>query len=367
MNFSTRRAFLKNTLKAGILGLFFDPFRSIFAFNKQEPGWIELVDCARWCPTVHNLQPHKIKIISETEAELYYDPSRLLPVGDPGSVFVTVAMGIFHEHLSIAASSFGKKVEMTRIFEPIKTGGTVPKLFAKLKIVKAEEPDELDRSLILKRRTSRLHYDGNPLRQVSLDKLKTEAGRFDHEFFSSSEQELVDYVINLNQETLFEDISSKENSEELNYLFRYTEKEAEEHKDGLWAKCMCFPGSLMRSVFQHPGKWHKGFRKKFLAKHYKDSFKGTATICWFGGSFEDTNDWLNAGRMLARNWLLLTQEGAYIHPFGSLITNVNAYGKINQKFTQPEKGKKIWLIFRAGYSKTPARSFRLTTQEIIIK
>ena len=124
---------------------------------------------------------------------------------------------------------------------------------------------------------------------------------------------------------------------------------------------------LMKSVFQHPEKWHKGLREKLIAKHYQAAFKGTATICWFEGRFNNTKDWLQAGRMFARTWLLITKENAYIHPFGSLITNIEAYKKINEKLGQSKKNNKLWMIFRIGYSKEPIRSFRLNTEEIIIR
>lgn len=370
MNLSSRRTFLKKSIKATFFIVLLAPFKQLFASLKNEnklPTWTELVNYARWCPTVHNLQPHKIKIISETEAELYYDPTRLLPVGDPNSIFITIAMGIFIEHISIAAAPYGAMVEITEVFNPIKTSATKQTLFAKLKLAPIVNKEELDRELITKRRTSRLHYDGKPLKEDTIAKIKKQAEKFEHEFFSSTDKDLVDLVIELNQQTLFEDLKSKADRDELYKLFRYSKEEAQTQKDGLWAKCMCFSGSLMKSVFRHHERWEKGLRKNLLSSHYKSSFKGTATICWFGGQFNDTNDWLNAGKMLARNWLLFTKEGAYIHPFGSLITNVEAYKKINKKFTQPMEGKKIWMIFRAGYSNEPTKSYRLSTEEIIIK
>jgi hypothetical protein len=364
----SRRQLLKNTFLTAAFAVF-HPFRHLFAFPKTKPefpAWKELVDYARWCPTVHNLQPHKIKVLSETEADLYYDPSRLLPVEDPQAIFVTIAMGIFVEHLSIAASAKGTRVEMTRVFNPVTVSAQGFQKFATLKLAPAAEQEVLDRELILRRRTSRLHYDGKPVNPATLATIKAEATRFGHEFFSSSEKELVDYVIGLNQETLFQDLGSAANCNELDQLFRYTKEEAETKKDGLWSTCMCFPGKLMKSVFTHHEKWEKGWRRWLLANKYRGSFKGTTTICWFGGRFEDTGDWLNAGRMLARNWLLLTREGAYIHPFGSLITNKTAYRKINERFAKPQNEKKIWMIFRAGYSNEPARSYRLNTEDIII-
>ncbi len=368
-NPTTRRTFFKNAAKAILLSVLFNPLRNLLAYGNNEtiPSWTELVDHARWCPTVHNLQPHLIKIISETEAELYYNPPRLLPIGDPNSIFATLAMGIFQEHLSIAASPYGKKVEITEVFSPVNIENKEPTLFAKLRLISSTEKEELNRELIKKRRTSRLKYNGKPLNQETLAKIKNETAKFEHTFFSTSNQEVVDLLVKLNQETLFEDINSKANCEELDHLFRYTKKEAKTKKDGLWAKCMCFPGLLVKSVLQHPEKWHKGLREKLLTKYYKAAFKGTSTICWFEGKFDNTNDWLKAGRMFARTWLLITKENAYIQPFGSLITNIKAYKQINEELAHPAEGNKLWMIFRTGYSKEPTRSFRLSTEEIIIK
>ena len=75
-------------------GLYFivlsNPFQQLWSLTKitssAPPGWRELIEVARWAPTIHNLQPHQVKIISENEAELFYNPERLLPVEDPESV-----------------------------------------------------------------------------------------------------------------------------------------------------------------------------------------------------------------------------------------------------------------------------------------
>lgn len=370
MNHYSRKTFISHVSKLAFLGLAFYPFRKLFAQFKsvQElPSWKQLIEVARWCPSVHNLQPHKVKIISEREAELYIDSTRLLPIGDPQSIFATVAMGVFIEHLSIAASAYGMQVNVTKVFNPISIHADPLSLFATVSLGDSTAIETLSADLILKRKTSRGHYNGKALDAKVLNKIKQEAKGFGHEFFSSNSKELVQDIIKQNRETLFEDLASKENCEELNHLFRYSEAEAKLKKDGLWARCMGFPGSLMRSVFQHPKRWHQGLRGMMLAKHYESSFKGTATIGWFAGKFDHSMDWLNAGRMLARNWLIITQEKAYIQPFGSLITNKKAYQILQSKLTPTEdQSKKIWLLFRVGYSKEPTRSYRLTTDEIII-
>jgi hypothetical protein len=369
MEINTRRTFVKQITTGLLTGIFLQPFNRLFAAHKTEldyPDWLELVEQARWCPSVHNLQPHQIKVISANEAELYYNPARLLPVGDPDSIFATVALGVFIEHLSIAASSHGMWVRTTEVFDPVSIQSTGPTLFAKLKILPQTRKEEISPALFKKRMTAREQYNGQPLSETTLEKIKKEANRLRHGFDSSSEEEFIQLMIDLNQQTLFEDLQSEADRKELNALFRYSAEEAETKKDGLWAKCMGFSGSLMKSVFIHHEKWEKGARKKMLSKHYKASFKGTSTLCWFTGKFDNTEDWLNAGHMLARTWLKLTEDGAYIQPFGSLITNKGANAKINEKIGPQDDSKKMWLIFRAGYSKEPTRSYRLDTDQIII-
>lgn len=366
----TRSHFLKSNILLLTSFLIIDPFEKLFSNSnkiKHIPTWQEIIEIARWSPTVHNLQPHKLKIISETEAHLYYDPTRLLPVGDPNSIFATVAMGVFIENLAIVASSFEYKLEVKEINSPISINAKEQTKFASLTLISSKEKDNLDKDLILKRRTSRLQYNGKALGEDVITQIKNEALKFNHECFTSNNEDFIDLIIDLNQKTLFEDLESKENREELDKLFRYTDDEAKLKKDGLWATCMGFSGSLMKSIFKNHQKWEKGLRKKILSNHYKHSFNGTSTLCWFGGAFDNTDDWINAGRMFARNWLILTKENAYLQPFGSLITNKGAFEKINATLDLPKDEKKIWLIFRAGYSKEPARSFRLTTDEIIIK
>ena len=369
MPVNSRRLFIKNTTVTALVAVFANSITNLFATsgNSDVNIWQELVEYARWCPTVHNLQPHRLKIISSTEAHLYYDPARLLPVEDSQAIFTTIAIGVFIECLSIAASQHKLKIEIAELHHPILINAKEITLFATLKLVESNGIEMLDRSLILQRKTSRLHYNGKALSSETVFKIKEETEKLEHEFFSTNDKKIVTEIISLNQKTLFEDLASKEVREELNTLFRYTKEEAEKKKDGLWAECMGFSGSLLKSVFTHSQKWQKGLLKKLLAKNYKTSFKGTGTICWIGGNFKNEKDWLNAGKVLARNWLLITKENAFIHPFGSLITNENAYKKINEICAQPNEGKKIWMILRAGYSKEPARSFRLPVNEIIIK
>ncbi len=366
----SRRLFIKNA-SLGLLSVTaFNPFKGLKLSSQKKnalPNWRDLVEVARWCPTVHNLQPHLVKVISDTEAELYYNPERLLPVGDPNSIFSTVAMGIFVEHLSIASAPYGYSVRFSKVYEPISTLATGPTLFAKLELVPRTQKETLAVDLIKKRRTSRMEYDGKALESSSIQLLKTQAEAHQQEFHHSSDPKFIEMMVDLNQHTLFEDLESKPNREELDNLFRYEKEDAEVKKDGLWAKCMGFRGKLMKSVFQKHEKWTKGLRRRMLRKTYRSSFDGTSSICWISGKFQTPADWLEAGKFFARNWLLLTQEGAYLQPLGSLITNTGAYKTLQSELPSPKQGNELWLLYRAGYSDEPTRSYRLDTNDLLIQ
>lgn len=362
---NSRRKIIK---QAALLSAFFlipKYAKGLFTTDKSKGFWPEITDYARWCPTVHNLQPHKLKIISPTEALLHYDSSRLLPVEDPGCIFTTVAMGVFIDHLSIAAGLYNYKVIHTVITSiDINKKGIVP--FALLKLVPVEHKQYLDRDLIKKRRTSREHYKHEPVDEDFLMQIAAQTNIYGHAFYHTSNKNDINFIINLNQKTLFEDISQTSTRKELDSLFRYTQREAETKKDGLWAKCMGFPGGMMKEVFRHHEKWEEGPLKIMLSTYYKLSFRGTSTIGWFRGPFDNTDDWIHAGFVLSRNWLLMTRNDFYIQPFGSLITNANAYQKLTARFHQQGNDSKLWMIFRMGHSNVPARSYRLDLNEILI-
>ena len=361
-----RRNFIKKfALSTTALSLLGSVFKSSKAINSI-PSWYDLVDIAKWCPTVHNLQPQKIKVISENRAELYYDPKRLLPHGDPKSVFSTVAMGIFIEHLSIAASKFDYDVKIEKVHNNIDIESKGNTLFATLALVKSQKEEALDSSLIKKRRTSRTKYDEISVDDSVLDELKSEAELYENKFYYTKEESKIKFIKKINQEALFYDLGNDDIRNELDNLFRYSKENAEIKKDGLWSKCMGFGGGLLRSVFQEHERWTKGLPKIVLRNTYLSSFNGTSTICWYRSNFKSTEDFISDGRMFARAWLRLTSYNLYMHPFGSLITNPEAYKQINKELNDKENNKPIWLIFRVGYSKLPARSFRLETDKFFI-
>ncbi len=56
-----------------------------------------------------------MRIVSTDEAELLYDPARLLPETDSDGAFMTVALGMFVETLAIAAHERRRELEVEMV------------------------------------------------------------------------------------------------------------------------------------------------------------------------------------------------------------------------------------------------------------
>lgn len=328
--------------------------------------WPELVEYARWTPSPHNVQTWQLKIISDTEAELLYVPERLLPETDPTGCFTMTGFAMFIENLSIAANPHDLKVQADYYRVPLDSTQPQPVPLAKLTLVPTTAKESLDRELILKRRTSRLPYNNQPVAEAVLQELTHIAQSYGQKFIFSSEPALVSWVMDLNRDTLFYDMAEAGARQEIGALLRFTPQQASLTKDGLWAYCMNFPGWLMYLFFRWEWFFEWPIIKQLAHFYYLTTMRGTRTIGWLQGPFATVDDWITSGHMLGRLWLTMTKHGVYLHPFGSIITNETAHQRLREKFQTEESQELMWLIMRLGYSAEPPRSYRLTTEQIIV-
>jgi hypothetical protein len=95
--------------------------------------------------------------------------------------------------------------------------------------------------------------------------------------------------------------------------------------------------------------------------------RGTRTVAWIQGPFDEADDWIRAGRLLARLWLTLTRHGVQLHPFGSIITNEDANARLRSRIDHDPSQGTLWLVMRLGFSAEPPRSHRLETHELLVR
>jgi hypothetical protein len=333
----------------------------------QSGSWEALVDIARWAPSPHNIQPWRLRPLSEEVAELLCRPERLLPDTDPTGRFTMVGLGIFVETLAIAARESGRDLSTeydgTRLSPD--AADAIP--FARLRLVPAAEREELAAELIRARRTSRLPYDGRPVPDTVLGELDRIADSYRHRLAFSSDPQFVRWVLELNRETLFFDLTDEHARREVGAWLRFSRREAAERRDGFSPAALGFPGWLLRLFFHSPGVFDLPGLRTVVRRLYDRTMRGTRTVAWLQGPFEEPEHWVQAGRMLARLWLTLTKHGVQLHPFGSIITNEDANARLRRRIDHDPARGTLWLIMRLGYSAEPPRSHRLKANELLVR
>lgn len=328
--------------------------------------WKEILEYGRWAPSPHNIQPWRFKLETEDRLTLLYDPQRLLPGTDPTGRFCTVGFGILCEFLDVAAAPRGRVVQTEYLTRQLDVTQKELQPFARLTLLPRTRPEALDRQLILERRTSRLPYDDLPVAEQVLAELATMADAYCNKFEFSTDPQEVAWVIQLNADTLFFDMSDPVARNELGSWIRFSEQEARRRADGLAAYTMGFPALLAKLFVRHHWLFHLPVIYDLTRAIYKHSMKGTRTVAWLSGAFDQPEDWDRAGRMLARLWLAMTRQGIYLQPFGSIITNHTARARMTAHFANAHREHDLWLLVRLGHSQVPPQAQRLTLEQLLV-
>ena len=80
--------------------------------------WVILLETAIHSPSPHNVQPWRVRVKNNDEAELLIDCARTLPKEDPTGSFIILTMGMFIEALSILAANHQHRIEFELLHEP---------------------------------------------------------------------------------------------------------------------------------------------------------------------------------------------------------------------------------------------------------
>ena len=340
--------------------------------SKGPKTWHEIGRHAQRAPSPHNTQPYRLRIIDEQEAEVIFLPRRGLYVADPLGRFTWLTAGVFIEICSIAAHSLGFELDIVCDYSPMYPNGDVvsPQTIARLRLVEASRPfGDLDAKLILQRQTSRLAYDGTICPPDVIEELKAEAHRFSHEFETRVDAESIRWVIELNKQALFHDLDNNGQRIELIKWLRFDQREEDLMNDGLSARCLTFNGPLLRSFFMHHKFWTMPGVRDVVGAVYGSTMKGIGTIGWLRGRYITNQDWMAAGKVMIRLWLILTRHSYYWHPYGSVITSENARLNMIKYLDLPDEGdgeSMVWLLLRLGRSAPPPLSKRLPFEEIVL-
>src|SRR4030095_1201721 len=194
--------------------------------------WPSLLESAVYSPSPHNVQPWRVRILDETEADLFIDSARTLPKEDPTGSFIVLTMGMFIEAVRLLAAHRGLRLEHTEYHEPscyaheiIRTHEQTFFRFARMRLL--NDPNvrtPFNPETFLKRRTSRISLKPDPIPAAVHDDLQTLAREWHQRYEQITDPKTIERILAKNTEALFEDLNNTDYHDEIVTWFRFTDK-----------------------------------------------------------------------------------------------------------------------------------------------
>jgi len=332
--------------------------------------WNKILENAIQTPSPHNVQPWKVRILSDLEADLLIDSSRTLPKEDLTGSFIILTMGMFIESIDILAQPLGLRLsyEITTDLDKLPdeiARSTDRRLipFAKLRL--AEGPGsstDYPPELFHKRRTSRLSLRPSLVPENVTGILNDIARDWDQTLRITADPRQIELILKLNTDALFEDLNTTDYHDEIVEWFRYSDSQSRRHLDGLDYRCMNTSPPMFWLSATMPWLMKTPLLRNVLAKVYRSQLGVIPSLGFISGGFWKPEDAIGSGRFLMRFWLELAKHDLYIHPFGNLVTNRPIAALVEKEMDLPD----IWLVFKIGYSTEPPKSYRLPLESILI-
>lgn len=332
--------------------------------------WREIVEQARRYPSPHNSQPLKLRPLTATTAELYYDLDLGLPAENFGIPFAHVCAGVFLESLQIAARAHGHAVqeELDLADMDFDSADRLHHIATLTLRPHATSPgDTAALKTFLRRRTSRRPYERRSIPAEDLAQITELVHSHGFSFGHTEDRGLVRKIVRINQSTLFSDLQNDAVHAELMTWLRFSKQQAAQTGDGLSAETMLMPGAILRVAMKNRAWWDAPLLGPALRGVYLRTMRGVQHLGWLTGPFAGPGDYLEAGRTFMKTWMRLTELGVSLHPFGTVITNPDSHRAFVQATgIQEPPGTLAWMLFRCGYSPTPPLAHRRPAHAMLI-
>jgi nitroreductase len=340
--------------------------------------WQTLLDTAIHAPSPHNVQPWRVRIIDDNDADLLIEKRRTLPKEDPTGSFIILTMGLFIEALKILAANRSLSLDYRLYqapsrFTPEHIAAAESELlpFARLSLspqetgtsaVTLSESRRYDDALFLRRRTSRISLLPTLVPQAAVQALTVLARDWGQRYEQVTDASTIEKILGKNIEALFADLNSRDYHDEIVEWFRFTDSASRRTRDGLDYRCMNSSRVSFWLAARFPQLLQLPLARPLLKRIYRRQLGLVPTIGMLAGTFWEPEDAFETGRFLMHFWLELAQHDLYLHPYGNLVTNKPAAEWCRE--TLGVSG--IWLIFKIGFSKEPPQSYRRSVAEVLL-
>lgn len=329
----------------------------------------ELLQLANLYPSPHNGQPIRIKRINDSSFDLYFEKSRGLQAADISFIFSFVSMGVFVEHLTLCAQALGHgfKYELNLPKEEALRGKGAVKFAGCRLIWNKWQPDLSLQKTLRFRQTSRKKYFEGVSQEISDQIIQTAGGM--HMDLVKLDKNQTKQAIWLNQRAVFDDMFDEPVRKELDHWLRYSQKQKQQLKDGLSYDCMELNGKMMKFIVDHPKALRLPGVSKFIKQYYLRTMTDASDVFYMLAPFKSELDSFNVGLAVMKIWKLIAENGYYLHPFGTIMSNHAAHKDfLTLANVQNESREHSYLvfIFRGGKSKKPVPSLRIPVSEHLI-
>ncbi|MGB5464119.1 MAG: hypothetical protein WBM92_12190 [Aureibaculum sp.] len=318
------------------------------------PSDIEkIIEYGTKAPSGHNTQPWKF-LFKENEIQIHPDFQRALPIVDADNHALYISLGCATENIVLALKNEGFDSRMEILKNKERTD------FIKILIIPDDsiKTDDLF-NYIERRQVSRNAYTSTKIPLEDLDKLikSVSFNGINMMTFITTEdiKELEPFIIEANNRQF----QNKDFVNELVSWIRFSKKEVEKKRDGIWHASMGMPstGRFMGNIIM------KQFvSAKSEAKRWKRLIDDSAGFALFNVKKNDVEHWVNLGRAFQRFGLAATKlniNHAHVNmPCEELIVRKNIMAHYNLKNEHP------LLLIRFGYSSKMPYSFRRRVEEV---
>jgi len=318
-------------------------------------------------PNPHNRQPWQVELLSSTEALLYCDDNRHLPVTDPLDRQITIGLGCFLELFDLAARRYQYRADIDLF-----PGGAHPvrldtRPVARLKLTKAGQAPAPLFTQITQRRTDRKPYSVRPPSEQNLADLRSSAGSL---LATSADGLLCETLRTICEDAARIEFMTPRTHAESVALMRVGRKAVRANPDGI-----SIEGPLME-ILNVTGAMspkalsdHDSPAFKQGLKMYLDGIASATSFFWITTPDNSRVSQIAAGRVYARANLKATELGLAVHPLSQalqeypemapLLTRV--HGALDIK-----SPARLQMLVRIGYGRAKSQSPRWPLESRVI-
>ena len=308
-----------------------------------------------------------LKRIADGEYGVFFETNRGLTATPISSLFSFVTVGVFFEYIEECASALGHSVSSDVTLPPVENMAkkNIELLCGTIRIGWNESvKDDVLKEAIEFRQTSRKKYvsglTAKEKRAVAELSAKGQA-------LSFLSRKQAHQTIWLNQRAVFDDMFDNSVREELRKWLRTTHKEKVSKKDGLSYDCMEISGGALRFSLNHHEVLRWPIVAPLIRQYYLRTMKDASSVGYLTSSFVTERNAYEVGRTVMKVWLELSRHNAYLHPFGTIVSNQQAHNDFLKVVGKVDETRESYVtfIFRAGRSAKPVESERLLMQHLI--